>query len=344
MASIRGGLFLILLFVGCCYSDIIADHESSCDPHDIDVRDSVGVSAVMHGVLCKPQHFSSTIVVLVHGASYNGYYWDFEFQPDTYNFRKYINGKGFATYTIDLLGNGKSSKLASNHISGQVNAGSIHQSIDFLRSQGWEKVVLCGHSLGSAISINEASTYKDIDGLILTGYVHAPEGYQQAAKYMHNFELAKNVERFSHLDDYFMVTTPAGRKALFYHDNAIDEVIDYDIAHMDVFAVTNLEVMSLENSRNSKDIEVPVLFVLGQHDFCFCSNDDYPAICAGVDALTAWEAHHFVSSSNFTVYLVADNGHNLNLHPNAPIYFETVSKWLADFSLPSVLPSIKEEL
>src|SRR5271154_1138463 len=44
------------------------------------------VPAYMHGILCEPPTgTSSTVMVLVPGATYNHVYWDFPYDPSTYN-------------------------------------------------------------------------------------------------------------------------------------------------------------------------------------------------------------------------------------------------------------------
>ena len=53
----------------------------------------------------------------------------------------------------------------------------MHQIVQGLRSgsiggKAYNRVVLVGHSTGSAVAAIEANTYEDVDGLILTGWGH----------------------------------------------------------------------------------------------------------------------------------------------------------------------------
>src|SRR5258708_5963186 len=56
---------------------------------------------------------------------------------------------------------------ALHEVVGQLRAGAVG-GIHFA------KVVIIGHSVGSGIVASEASTYKDVDGVGLTGMTHIP--------------------------------------------------------------------------------------------------------------------------------------------------------------------------
>jgi pimeloyl-ACP methyl ester carboxylesterase len=77
-------------------------------------------------------------VVLIHGAGGNHLYWPF-------NLRRL---PGYRVYAPDLPGHGKSGGVGERTIG--AYAGAL---VDWLQAVGLERVVLVGHSMGSAIAL-----------------------------------------------------------------------------------------------------------------------------------------------------------------------------------------------
>jgi pimeloyl-ACP methyl ester carboxylesterase len=137
-----------------------------------------GGPASMHGTLCLPHRRTDTVVVLVPGATYNHVYWDFPLQPQRYSFRRGLNQQGLATFVVDRLGTGLSSRPPSTEVTAQAQAAGIHAAVRLLRAGRlggvtFTKVVIGGHSGGSILAIGAASTYpEDVDGVLITGFIH----------------------------------------------------------------------------------------------------------------------------------------------------------------------------
>jgi hypothetical protein len=129
------------------------------------------------GILCLPAGPApSTVQVLVPGATYDHDYWDFPMSG--YSYSRYAQAHGQATFAIDRFNTGDSSKLVSALVTVQVDANALHQVIGALTGSGvggvrFSKVVTMGHSLGSIIVADEAATYHDENGVILTGFTHS---------------------------------------------------------------------------------------------------------------------------------------------------------------------------
>lgn len=160
---------------------------SRCDDLTIPVS-LVAMPVSVHGRLCHPDDGpGETVQVLVHGGTYDSVYWDFPYQPETYSYVRAANRRGYSTLNIDRLGYGQSSQVPSALLTGTVHANVIHQIIGKLRegrvgSVAFSRVLLVGHSMGSGVSTLEAATYRDVDGVMLTGMAHplAPEALVEA--------------------------------------------------------------------------------------------------------------------------------------------------------------------
>src|ERR1041384_638084 len=117
----------------------------------------------VQGQLCLPADSSpTTIQLLLHGATYNRTYWDLPYQPERYSYQRDMAAHGMATFAVDELGVGGSSRPLSLLLTGVAQASAIHQVVGHLRAghvggTPYSKVVLVGHSAGAAISVVEAA-------------------------------------------------------------------------------------------------------------------------------------------------------------------------------------------
>ena len=120
-----------------------------------------------------------TVQLLVHGGTYNSAYWDLPYQPERYSYQRDMAAHGYATFAADQLGAGRSSRPLSLPLSVWAAAESTHEVVGHLRAGHvggvrFAKVVIVGHSVGSGVVAVEASTYHDVDGVVLTGITHLP--------------------------------------------------------------------------------------------------------------------------------------------------------------------------
>lgn len=84
---------------------------------------------------------------------------------------------GYATYDVDRIGTGASSRSLSLVVTDSLQALAIHDSITALRAgaiggRRFTDVVLGAHPLGSVIAIAKATTYLDEPAVLLTGVSH----------------------------------------------------------------------------------------------------------------------------------------------------------------------------
>lgn len=105
-----------------------------------------------------------TLLVLVHGFTYDHRYWNFPSGP---SFVEAAEAAGYAVLNLDRLEAGYSDRPDGTALGIPQDAFTLHEVIQNIGSgvlSGFKfgKVVLVGHSAGSVLSAVEASTYHDV--------------------------------------------------------------------------------------------------------------------------------------------------------------------------------------
>jgi pimeloyl-ACP methyl ester carboxylesterase len=297
-----------------------------------------GRSATMRVRLHVPAETQPrTVLVLVPGSTYNSAYWDFPYEPDTYSFRLAMNRAGFATLLVDRIGTAESSRPSSLLVTSSLQARGVHEAIRALRAgelgvPGFERVVIAGHSQGSAIAVIESALHRDVDAVLLTGFSHSlnPVGLVRV--------FAKSYRRPAFRDSRFrgrgygpayLTSVPGTRGWAFYEPRTADPaVVAEDERTKDVITIGELADGIVRSVMRplSRRIEVPVLIVLGTRDRFFGNR----RICASASAFQRSESRWFTGSPSFEVELMPDAGHGLNLSRSAPALHERVLRWLDD--------------
>jgi pimeloyl-ACP methyl ester carboxylesterase len=335
----RGVLLLGVVFGTFMGSSAVAVADSaSCQGADVQVSQTVPVGR-MHGTLCVPPGGSSTVMVLVPGATYNHTYWDFPYQPQIYNFRQALNADGYATFAVDRLGTGDSSRPPSAALSATVQAVAVHDVISALRAgqiggTAFPKVIVGGHSLGSAIAIIEAATFNDDSAVLLTGWSHFLNEVNLAGLLASATYPAALDPKFAGqgYDPGYLTTRPGQRGTYFYAPQTTDpDVLAEDDATKDVVSTTEAAdaVGVAAATPYSTLIKAPVLIADGQLDALVCT----PAInnCANAQALKATEAPYFLSTSCLKTYVLPNAGHDINLATDTQEYQQAVRSWADAF-------------
>lgn len=291
--------------------------------------------AVLAGTLCVPYRWSRAgrvVDVLVHGGMYNRRYWDWPVRPEVYSYARRTVAAGRAAFFYDRFGVGASTRPRSRVASFTNDVDGLHQVIQWLR-RSYPVVHVVGHSLGSAIAVHEAGTYRDVDRLVVTGLTHGhglgflllPTAVWTAfldPQFAGDVALA---------DGAYLTTLPGRRRDLFYSGTAEPAVIAWDEAHKDVMtgsqtreAIVQLTLPALLNRSNG--ITAPVLLVNGRLDAPFCNVD---VSCRSDAELAAAESPYYARAAGFSARTVPDTGHDLPLHPSAGSSFAIIDAWLA---------------
>jgi pimeloyl-ACP methyl ester carboxylesterase len=290
----------------------------------------------MHGQLCMPPgRAPTTVQLLVHGATYSHVYWDFPYRPERYSYQLDMARHGYATFAVDRLGTGQSSKPLSFTLLDTVETASIHQIVEHLRAGRvggihFNRIILVAHSIGSGVATLEAATYHDVDGVILTGTSHlvSPLAVVNGPTvYTHPVILDPQLHRRGSDPGYF--TTRPGFRPVFYEAGDADpQVIAADDATKDQLSILGFGLVLTFGNEGpaSLGIKVPVLLVVGEKDALFCgflSRD-----CSSAEVLRKQEAPYYSPAAHLSTYVLPGAGHSIALHENAGEYREATRAWL----------------
>ena len=304
-----------------------------------------GAPATVHGRLCLPAGAGSdtevpdTVQLLVHGGTYNSAYWDLPYEPARYSYQRDMATHGYATFAVDQLGAGRSSHPPSLPLSVWAAAEAMHEVVGHLRAGRaggvpFAKVVIVGHSVGSGVVAVEASTYHDVDGVVLTGITHLPALPVLALGAALGLQPALIDGGLAHLgsDPLYFTTKPGARAGLFYAGGDADPaVIAADEATKDQVSVPGMGTVALFGIvlPATKGITVPVFQVVGEKDVLFCG---VLAVrdCSDAGVLRAQEAPYYADPSKLSMYVLPGAGHSVALHENAGEYRDVTRSWLRD--------------
>ncbi|WP_245714074.1 alpha/beta hydrolase [Nocardia vaccinii] len=285
--------------------------------------------------LCTPVGKpGGTVMVLMSGSNYNGTYWDFAYQPQTYNFREAMNRAGYATLVVDRLGNGASTHPAALSLTANDTAQALHGIVQGLRhglagAAPYAEVVTVGHSLTSGTSVMEASSYHDVDGVVLTGYSHAlniPETLGVISTYHRAVDDPAFAGRG--LDAGYLTTRPGTRMHDFFDPRDADPaVVAQDEKTKEIFSLSEYPdgLMSTLPGM-SGEIDAPVLIVDGSLDRLSCG-PGY-SVCRSAATLKAAEAPYFAPAAELQTFVLPGSGHSVNLARNTGAYHTAVLDWL----------------
>lgn len=333
------GLVAVFVVVAGCAPAARPESVSApvtCDQVRVPVLVSAAgsTSPTLAGQLCHPAgDLGSVVEVLIPGSTYNHAYWDFP--VPSYSYARAHAARGFATLAIDRLNTGASSSIDPGSLTIEVDAACLHQVIAALRAgtvtagHAFAKVITVGHSLGSVIALAEAGTYRDVDGLVLSGLTHTQNPAVQFAHLVHPANQADpSPSRFLPGKPAGEVTTLPGVRGRYFYDpaDADPRVIEADEASKDTVAVAESAAFaSTLAGPASGHITAPVLLAVGQHDALFtCAG----ASCADDSALRAAEAARFAAAASFQPFVLAGSGHDLNLASNHQQFYDTTIDWM----------------
>lgn len=359
--AIAGLALLVLGAVGVVAGPAAQAADGGCRSAEVPVTlpGQSDPSQTLHTELCGPAD-AKAVMLLVAGATYGTGYWDFPYEPERYSMVRAMNSAGIATLNVDRIGIGRSSHPLSTAITADSQADAMHQLVGKLRSgelrSAFEKVVIVGHSLGSAITELEAARFADVDGVIVTGVAHRlnPPGLAQLFA---TFGPAALESRFAGrgLDPGYLTTREDTRGGAFYYAPGTDpQVVAVDDATRETVTATELGSIAapfvvpgaaapvtvpacasgaplcagpLDSTVRgpASQIRVPSLTVLGQEDVLVCG--PLGTDCTSPESVAAAEAPLWRPEACHRVRLVPDAGHDLNLHRNAPDWYATVADW-----------------
>lgn len=306
----------------------------ACQDLDIPVT-LVGQPVTVYGRFCQPAEQTSTVLVLVPGATYTNEYWDLPANLGLVSFRAGMNGHGYATLAVDRLGTGRSSRPASALLTTLTQADVLHQIVGGLRSgeigPGYAKVVVGGHSLGAAIGLIEAANYHDVAGVLTAGIAHVFDPVDSVADLVTSLYPALLDPLLSNrnLDPGYLTTMPGTRSRAFHRPaQPSAAVLAYEEATKDVFATTEFGSSIPAMTPYTVLIDAPVLATLSSRDELYCGIL-VGTNCSSAAAFRNQEALFFSPAAQLRTYLLPGGyGHSFNFAPNAHLFHEAVAQWL----------------
>ncbi|MCW2716753.1 alpha/beta hydrolase [Pseudonocardia sp.] len=311
---------------------------AGCHEYEIPVSVAPGLPADQHiaGELCLPDGpVPSVLQILVPGATYNRTYWDFPISQ--YSYVDAATARGYAVFAMDRLNTGASSTLPPAAVTVELDAATLHQVVTALRSGAdtgtpFRNVVTVGHSLGSIITIDEAASYHDVDGLIVTGFSHYVNPLfvtnTATARVVVPTQLVQGGSPYIQNRPLGDLTTPAGGRELnFYAPGTFEpEVLAADEATKDVITASELATFPVPQSGvESNLITAPVLLAIGRYDFPFLCGTQH---CTGAAMVEQFERVRFAAAPEFDAFVVPNAGHDINLARTAPLFFTEADNWI----------------
>jgi pimeloyl-ACP methyl ester carboxylesterase len=304
--------------------------------HDVSIAATYAllIPVTVAGQLCVPgDGDTSTVEVLIPGATYNKTYYDAA--PDA-SYQRQEGDDGIATLALDRLGTGGSTYLPAASITGAGQDAVIHQVITALRAgtitgSPVSDVVLLGHSLGSLETEEYAATYHDINGLVLTGFTHALTPIVLAQVFTRLVHPAILDPKFigKTLDPGELTSYPGERVPFFDNVSDIDPAVaaleDGPLKDMVATGEVGDAVLLGEYLPASLTIAVPTLIVTGQDDIDFCAT---VAMCATSASLHAEEAPYFSVAAHLSTYVLPNAGHSVAIAANGQIGADAVAAFV----------------
>ncbi|KAI9761478.1 MAG: cis-prenyltransferase [Chaenotheca gracillima] len=279
------------------------------------------------------------IQLLVHGGTYQKDYWAgggyHDFDGDRYSWIAYAASQGYASLSIDQLGNGQSSHLEpANVVQASLQEAIVHEIILQLKagqigSKAYPNVVYVGHSLGSLLGTRIAQDHAtDATALILTGFSN---DISNNAALVDTWNLAPAADVWPQYHalqpGYLAIQNEAGRTNSFYYQGRYEP----NLPHLDFELEGTLSVGEAFglSSMPAPAYTGPVLVVTGDHDAVFCGNVT-PANCLPASSSPpAKSASYFKHASSFDYILAHESGHLINFHYSAPDTFAQVHDWIS---------------
>jgi pimeloyl-ACP methyl ester carboxylesterase len=302
---------------------------SPCSDVTVPVQLDVLLPAEIHGRLCLPPGGADRVQLLVHGATYDGRYWDEPVEGGRFSYVRRALGDGWATLAIDRVGYGASTPEPSALLTALTQALTVHQVISWLRP-AFGTVLLVGHSVGSAVALIETSLYNDASALALTALTHrvSPQALASALAFDVRPVTAVPGPLAARYDPGYLTTVPGRRAALFYGPRPDPAMLAYDEATKGVVSATEMaDAIALGFALpTSLGITRPVYLVDGSRDALFCG-ELLGGSCSSPAALDAEERPYFAHSPAFTAAVLPDAGHDLNFEPHAAVYEDALNAW-----------------
>lgn len=271
-----------------------------------------------------------TLQVLVPGFTYNHTYWDPPKKKlPNFSYARFMAQQGYPVLALDLLGTGESSIPDGFALNITESVSSLAQVLTAARSlsnplgRDFKRIVLVGHSVGTAIAVATTGTFPGIaDFLVSTGWSFSP----------HVVPLSQELITALLATPYFRFPDPVREELFYFPYSARQSVIDFDNRVLaDQFpsgvlaqglpllkALAFGDFKAIQDISRVNEVNIPVLVQLGRFD------DIAPPLMPEVDARL------YSSSPDVSVEILERMGHSFNLHNNRLKSWRGISQWIEE--------------
>ncbi|HBP86556.1 MAG TPA: alpha/beta hydrolase [Nitrospirales bacterium] len=273
---------------------------------------------------------NATLQVLVPGFTYNHTYWDPPHKKlANYSYARFMAQQGYPVLALDPLGTGASGIPDGDVLNINQSVSSLAQVLTRVRSlpnplgKKFSRVVLVGHSVGTAIAVVTTGTFPGIaDFLVATGWSFAPHIVPLGPELI-AAALANPYIRFPDTvrEDLFYFT-PSAKPAVIDFDNRV--LADQFSRGVLVEGLPLLEALALgdihaiQNISRIDKVDIPVLVQLGRFDVIA------PPLMPEV------EARLYSSSPDVSVDILERMGHSFNFHKNRKESWKGINEWIEE--------------
>jgi alpha-beta hydrolase superfamily lysophospholipase len=270
--------------------------------------------------LTVPVHARPALQILVHGATYNHWYWDPPGQHGRYSYVQAAASRGYPTINIDRIGCGRSDHPDGTDLSLELHATTVNTIAALARrglaGHAFDRIIGVGHSVGTYVLMKTLSGVHGLDAALLTGITHKRTGADPVGMNI----AASDDPRFANRNSVGYQTLPARHRHHFYHLPTTDPaVVDEDISHRDVVGLGELDSIGPVVS-NPCPAAVPLCLGLGTDDWMFAAEN--------TGEFRRAEAQWYPRAPTLDFLIYADTGHNINLHKDGPRAMSYFLDWV----------------
>lgn len=293
---------------------------------DLDIRVEVGVDGVgsvtMHAERYAPAGRARGVQVMVPGSTYDHHYFDLGGSGHAVSQARQAARDGWLVLALDRVGTGKSSKPPAASVTTAVQVASIDRFVDEVdRLYRGLPIVLVGHSYGSVAAAGAAAVSDTVDALVVTGFMYRRtmpsfEGFPELTPAATDPVLGKRK-----LPADYLTTVPGSRQFFYHLPNTHRATLPADERTKSTTTAAEVPGFAEElvSHAFANAVRVPVLVVVGEHDYLYRGGD--PA-AFGPDQASA-----FVAADGVRAVLIPDAAHDLALHRNAPSTTALINRW-----------------